>query len=462
MAGSPLRWATMAALLSGSAGCDRVDLPFLPERPAFAEAAEAAAAPDAAGAEVLLEDAGVWDGQYSLGGVWVARADIEAPAQVEIANLGNGRTVRGALFRRAAAAEGPPIQVSSDAAEALGMTAGEVARLRVTAPSPDPRSRTASRRHPMILANLARGFMLLILLALPAHASFETRAQAAYVLDLTTDTVLLSKNADVPLPPASMSKLMTLYMLFEALRDGRVTMETRFGVSDRAAAMKGSTMFLDQRDRPTVEELIQGIIVQSGNDACVVVAEGLAGTEDAFARLMNDRAAALGLEASTFTNASGWPSPDHRMSVHDLGRLAARLITEFPEYYGYFAQKEFEFDGRAPQNRFNRNPLLELGIGADGLKTGHTQEAGYGLVGSAMQGDRRIVFVMIGLDRGSAGAGIRARRQLGLPPVRRARGGHRGDGLRRGAGLDGRPQPRVAGRPRGPDAAAAGDPARRA
>ncbi len=256
----------------------------------------------------------------------------------------------------------------------------------------------------ILLRPILRAALLFVIATLPAQAAFETRAEAAFVLDLTTDTVLLSKQADVPIPPASMSKLMTLYMLFEALRDGRVTMETRFGVSDRAAAMGGSTMYLDQRDRPTVEELIQGIIVQSGNDATVVVAEGLAGTEDAFARLMNDHAASLGFESSTFTNASGWPNPNHRMSVHDLGRLAARIITEFPEYYGYFAQKEFEFDGRAPQNRFNRNPLLELGIGADGLKTGHTQEAGYGLVGSAQQGNRRIVFVVSGLPSEDARA----------------------------------------------------------
>jgi D-alanyl-D-alanine carboxypeptidase (penicillin-binding protein 5/6) len=238
----------------------------------------------------------------------------------------------------------------------------------------------------------------LVVAAAPVHAAFETRAGAAWVYDMTTDTVLLEKEAQVPLPTASMSKLMTLYMLFEALRDGRVTMDTEFGVSDRAAAMGGSTLYLDQRDRPTVEQLIQGIVVQSGNDATVVVAEGLAGTEDAFARLMNDRAQSLGLDQSTFTNASGWPNPNHRMSARDLGMLSVQLIREFPEYYGYFAQKEFEFDGRAPQNRFNRNPLLDLGIGADGLKTGHTEEAGYGLVGSAEQGGRRIVFVLTGLQ----------------------------------------------------------------
>lgn len=234
-------------------------------------------------------------------------------------------------------------------------------------------------------------------LAAPASAKFETRARAAYVLDQTTGTVLLSKNADTPLPPASMSKLMTVNMLFEALRDGRVTMDTQFSVSKNAMSMGGSTMFLNDRDRPKVRDLIQGMIVQSGNDACVTVAEGLAGTEDAFARSMNERARALGMENSTFANASGWPNPGQRMSVKDLAILANRLISEFPEYYGFFGEAEYDFDGRAPQNRFNRNPLLKLGIGADGMKTGHTQEAGYGLVGSALQGNRRVIVVVSGL-----------------------------------------------------------------
>ncbi|TCM85153.1 D-alanyl-D-alanine carboxypeptidase family protein [Rhodovulum steppense] len=237
-----------------------------------------------------------------------------------------------------------------------------------------------------------------LVLAGPARAAFETRATAAYVYDPTTDTVLLAKNADESMPPASMAKLMTLNMLFEALRDGRVTLETRFSVSSRAMAIGGSTMFLNERDRPMVEELIRGIIVQSGNDACVVVAEGLAGTEEAFARLMTERARALGMTQSTFANSTGWPHPNQRMSMRDLGIVAERLIEEFPEYYGYFAEAEYPFDGRAPQNRFNRNPLLKLGIGADGLKTGHTREAGFGLVGSAIQDGRRVIFVITGLE----------------------------------------------------------------
>ena len=247
--------------------------------------------------------------------------------------------------------------------------------------------------------------VLVAFCATSAQAAFETQARAAYVVDLTTDTVLLEKQADVALPPASMSKLMTLFMLFEALRDNpNVTLDTRFGVSTRARQMGGSTMFLNERDRPTAEELIQGIIVQSGNDATVVVAEGLAGSEEAFARLMSARAQTLGMENSTFANASGWPSPNHLMSVHDLAILARHLIEDFPEYYGYFSQAEYPFDGRAPKNRFNRNPLLKLDIGADGLKTGHTKEAGYGLVGSARQGTRRIVFVVTGLPTPAARA----------------------------------------------------------
>jgi serine-type D-Ala-D-Ala carboxypeptidase (penicillin-binding protein 5/6) len=244
----------------------------------------------------------------------------------------------------------------------------------------------------LILAALA----LALTHSLPA-AAFETRAAAAWVYDVGTHAVLMEKNADQPLPPASMSKLMTINMLFEALHDGRVTMDTTFGVSARAHGMGGSTMFLNEQDRPTVRELIHGMIVNSGNDACVVVAEGLAGTEEAFASQMTERGKALGLTQSVFANSSGWPDPSHRMSMHDLGLVALRLIEEFPEEYKIFAETEFNYADRAPDNRFNRNPLLKLGIGADGLKTGHTSEAGYGLVGSAVQGDRRVIVVISGL-----------------------------------------------------------------
>jgi D-alanyl-D-alanine carboxypeptidase (penicillin-binding protein 5/6) len=225
-------------------------------------------------------------------------------------------------------------------------------------------------------------------------------------MDQTTGTVLLSKNAEEPLPPASMSKLMTLYMAFEAVRDGRLTMTEELPVSQHAMSFGGSTMFLVAGERVTVEDLVRGIIVLSGNDACVVIAEALSpdGTEAGFARLMTQRAQQLGMTSSTFMNSSGWPAAGHRMSMRDLAILAERLIEDFPEFYPMFNEREFLFDEKEPANRFNRNPILGLGIGADGLKTGHTQEAGYGLVGSAKQGDRRVIFVISGLDTANARA----------------------------------------------------------
>ena len=255
------------------------------------------------------------------------------------------------------------------------------------------------------LTRLLSAAALTCALALPASA-FETRATSAFVVDQTTGTVLLSKNAEEPLPPASMSKLMTLYMAFEAVRDGRLSLDLELPVSEHAMSFGGSTMFLDTTDRVRVEDLIRGIIVMSGNDACVVIAEALSpdGTEAGFARLMTQRATQLGMTDSTFMNASGWPAAGHRMSMRDLAILAERLIEDFPEFYPLFNEREFAFDGRAPQNTRNRNPLLGLGIGADGLKTGHTREAGYGLVGSAKQGERRVIFVISGLDSARARA----------------------------------------------------------
>ena len=246
----------------------------------------------------------------------------------------------------------------------------------------------------------------LLLAALPARA-FETAATSAWVYDMTTHTVLMDKNGEVALPPASMSKLMTINMLFEALKDGRVTMDTTFPVSSRATAMTASgasTMYLQESDRPTVNDLLRGMIVNSGGDACIVVAEGLAGSDEAFAAQMTERARALGLENSTFQNSSGWPAPNHKMSMKDIALLSRRLIEDFPEYYPLFAETEFNYKDRAPANARNRNPLLDLGIGADGLKTGHTKEAGYGLAGSVKQGDRRIIFVISGLASDTARA----------------------------------------------------------
>jgi len=245
------------------------------------------------------------------------------------------------------------------------------------------------------------GFML----AWPV-AAFETGARAAYVVDVTTGTVLLNKNADTPLPPASMSKLMTLYVAFEAVRSGRLSLDERLPVSQHAMSYGGSTMFLDTTDRVRVEDLLRGIIVLSGNDACAVIAEALSpdGTEAGFARFMTQRAQQMGMTNSVFKNASGWPAEGHVMSMRDLALLARHIIQDFPEFYEMFAEREYRFDGRAPSNISNRNPLLGLGIGADGLKTGHTQEAGYGLTGSARQGDRRVIFAISGLDSAAARA----------------------------------------------------------
>ncbi|WP_295047331.1 D-alanyl-D-alanine carboxypeptidase family protein [uncultured Paracoccus sp.] len=243
----------------------------------------------------------------------------------------------------------------------------------------------------------------LICLAAPVQA-FETTATSAWVYDVNTSTVLMSKNADVPIPPASMSKLMTLYMTFEALQNGRLKLTDTLPVSTKAWQMGGSKMFVEPRDTPTVEQLIKGVIVLSGNDACVVLAEGLAGTEDAFARQMTERGKTLGLKHSVFKNSTGWPADGHVMSSEDLGMLAMHLVNDFPQYYDNFALTEFRYMDRVPSNRFNRNPILRLGIGADGLKTGHTQEAGYGLVGSAVQDGRRVIFVISGLQSDTARA----------------------------------------------------------
>jgi serine-type D-Ala-D-Ala carboxypeptidase (penicillin-binding protein 5/6) len=232
------------------------------------------------------------------------------------------------------------------------------------------------------------------LLAAPTARAFDTSGTAAIIVDHATGTVLMEKNADVPMPPASMSKLMTLWMVFEAIRDGRITEETEFVVSSRAQSMGGSRMFVEAGKTVPVIDLIRGIIVQSGNDACVVVAEGLYGSEAAFAQAMTERARQLGLSGATLKNSSGWPEEGHLMSAADLAKLTRMMIEEFPEFYTLFDETEYTWNNITQRNR---NPLLTLGIGADGLKTGHTREAGYSLTGSAVQDGQRIIFVVNGL-----------------------------------------------------------------
>lgn len=239
-----------------------------------------------------------------------------------------------------------------------------------------------------------------VMFSLPVSAqTIDTAATAALVIDYDTGAVLLEKNADEPIPPASMSKLMTLNMLFEAIQEDRVSLDDTFPVSENAHGYPGSTMFLETRHNPTVRDLIRGIVVLSGNDACIVVAEHLAGSEGAFAYQMTERARELGMTGSTFANSTGWPAESHRMSARDLVFLAQRMLGEFGEHYSFFAEREFTWNGITQPNR---NPLLYSSIAGDGLKTGHTEEAGYGLVGSAVRDGRRIVFMITGLDSTAA------------------------------------------------------------
>jgi serine-type D-Ala-D-Ala carboxypeptidase (penicillin-binding protein 5/6) len=236
--------------------------------------------------------------------------------------------------------------------------------------------------------------LILLTLATPAGA-FETPARAAILVDLEADQVLFEKNADEPLPTASMSKLMTAFMVFERLEDGRISLDDTFPVSEKAWRKGGSKMFVEVGARVRVEDLLRGIIIQSGNDACIVVAEALAGSEEEFARQMTERARELGLSHTYLKNASGWPDPEHVMSVRDLARLATMLIRRFPQFYPIYSEKEFTYNGI---RQYSRNPLLHSDPSADGLKTGFTEEAGYGLVASAVRHDRRLLLVMAGLD----------------------------------------------------------------
>ena len=245
------------------------------------------------------------------------------------------------------------------------------------------------------LLRRAAALALAALLAAAPAAAIDTPARAAIVVDLTSGATLLEKNADTPLPPASMSKMMTLNMVFESLKEGRLSLDDKFPVSERAWRKGGSKMFVEVGDRIRVEDLILGVTVQSGNDACIVLAEGLSGTEAAFAEAMNERAAEIGLENAHFLNATGWPDPGHEMSVRDLSKLAARIVTEFPEYHRFFSIMEFTWEGITQQNR---NPLLYLDLGADGMKTGHTEASGYGLTATVERDGRRVIAVMNGLE----------------------------------------------------------------
>jgi D-alanyl-D-alanine carboxypeptidase (penicillin-binding protein 5/6) len=247
-------------------------------------------------------------------------------------------------------------------------------------------------RRPRLVALLVA---LLALAGGPA-AAFETSARAAIVIDHRTGQELFAKNADLALPPASMSKLVTALLVFEEIKAGRLRLDDTLPVSEKAWRTGGSKMFVKIGERVRVEDLLRGMIIQSGNDACVVLAEALAGSEAAFAERATRRARELGLTQTRLKNATGLPDPEHLMSVRDLATVASRIIREHPDLYRLYGEKEFEY---AKIRQPNRNPLLQAGVpGVDGVKTGYTEEAGYGLVVSAEREGRRIVLVVAGLD----------------------------------------------------------------
>ena len=249
-------------------------------------------------------------------------------------------------------------------------------------------------------AGLLACLMAMLGAAPPAAAQeeFTSKALQAILLDARTGRVLFAKDADTTVPPASMSKLMTMIMVFEALKAGTLTLDQTFTVSEdawrRGGAMSGgSTMYAEVKSSIRLEDLIKGAVVQSANDACIVIAEAIAGGEPAFAQRMTARARELGAVNVTFRNATGLPDPEHRMSVRDLSVLARHIITRFPDYYAYYSLPEFTWNDITQQNR---NPLLKDYPGADGMKTGYTKEAGYGLVGSAERDGRRLIMVIAG------------------------------------------------------------------
>lgn len=241
-------------------------------------------------------------------------------------------------------------------------------------------------------------FAILLTVALPSAvqaAKIETNAREAILLDYDTGQVLFEKDADTLMPPASMTKIMTVFLAFERLADGRLHMDDEIPISEKAWRKGGSKMFVEIGSRVTVHDILRGIIVQSGNDAAIALAEAIAGTEEAFGEMMTEKAAELGLENATFRNATGWPDPEHRVSARGLAILARETIRRFPQLYEIYSETTFTYN---EIKQGNRNPLLYKGMGADGLKTGHTENAGYGLTASAKRGDRRLILVVNGLE----------------------------------------------------------------
>lgn len=248
---------------------------------------------------------------------------------------------------------------------------------------------------PFLAARLLTCLVVAASLSSAARAqSITTPAQYAIIMDYDTGSVLYEKDADTPTAPASMSKLMTVAIVFEKLKAGELSLNDEFHVSEKAWRMGGSKMWVRVDTNIALHDLLRGVIVQSGNDACIVIAENIAGTEEAFADLMTRKAREWGMNNSTFANATGWPDPKQKMSMRDLALLARKIIHDYPEYYELFGEREFKWE---KINQPNRNPLFDIVDGADGLKTGHTEESGYGLVGSAKQNGVRRIIVVNGL-----------------------------------------------------------------
>lgn len=240
-------------------------------------------------------------------------------------------------------------------------------------------------------------FLLCLILPFTAKAEGgsqpETLAKEAVIIDFETGAVLYDKNADIKTPTSSMSKVMTAMVVFDAIRGGKLSLEQTLPVSEKAWRSEGSKMFVAVNSQVKVEDLIRGMIIQSGNDACVVLAEGVAGSEENFTKLLNAKAKEIGMSGSHFMNSSGWPDPEHYSTVRDLAAMAKYLIINYPDEYKYYSEKEFTYNNI---KQGNRNPLLYKNMGADGVKTGHTDDGGYGLIGSAVREGRRVIMVLNG------------------------------------------------------------------
>ncbi|MCP4383207.1 MAG: D-alanyl-D-alanine carboxypeptidase [Hyphomicrobiales bacterium] len=257
------------------------------------------------------------------------------------------------------------------------------------------------------LTSLPLTVIVLAGLVLPAIAqSYETKAKQAFLIDYETGTVLFEKNADARFPPASMAKLMTLAVVFRAIDEGQLRRDAEFTVSENAwrtggAVSRTATMFAELGSSIAVIDLIRGAIVQSANDSCIIMAEGFSGTEEAFVDLMNREANEIGLVNSRFGNSTGLSGVDHYVSARDLALLAAHIIGEYPSLYGIFSEPDFTWNKIFQKNR---NPLIAMNIGADGLKTGFTEESGYGLTGSAVRNGQRLIVVVGGMETDKARA----------------------------------------------------------